>query len=233
MMISLKPLAASKWFLVFKTLPFVAAFLVIKLLMHQLGGEIIAPGPLLTSLIAATVFLLGFLLSGTLSDYKESERLPGEMAAIIETMADECQIIYKSKQAAAARECIEYLRDLSDSLLEWFEKVERTKGVMAKIADLSDFFLEFESLTQANFIARLKQEQNLLRRIVIRVHTIRETEFVSAGYTIAEIATGLLVVAFELTGLEPFYESLFLFGIVTFLLVYTAGCRRPEPFVNL
>ena len=46
------------------------------------------------------------------------------------------------------------------------------------------------------------------------------TEFVKAGYTIAQIATVLLIIAFVLTNIDPFYESLFLFGAVTFLLLY-------------
>ena len=220
LLLLLERLAASRWFLALKAAPFVALFLVVKLGLHHLGWEPISVGPLITSLIAASVFLLGFLISGTLSDYKESERLPGEMAATIVTIADECRIIYKSKQAAAAKDCLAYLHDFTGSLLQWFEKAERTKTVLAKISGLSNFFLEFEALTQANFIARLKQEQNLLRRAVLRVDTIRDTSFVQAGYTIAQIAAGLLIVAFALTSLEPFYESLFLFGVVTFLLLY-------------
>lgn len=220
LLLRLERIAASRWFLVLKAAPFVALFLVINLGLHQLGWEPISLGPLITSLIAASVFLLGFLISGTLSDYKESERLPGEMSAIIETIADECRIIYKSKQAPAAKECLQHLHNLTGSLLLWFEKTERTKAIIGKVAGLSDFFLEFESVTQANFIARLKQEQNLLRRAVLRVDTIRDTAFVQAGYTIAQIAAGLLIIAFALTSLEPFYESLFLFGVVTFLLLY-------------
>jgi len=51
---------------------------------------------------------------------------------------------------------------------------------MDKISGFNDFFLAFESLTQANFIARLKQEQSAIRRMMIRTHTIRETSFVRA-----------------------------------------------------
>lgn len=209
-----------RWFLAVKVLPFVAAIFVIKLVFHQLGWEALSVSPLLTSLIAATVFLLGFLISGTLSDYKESERLPGEMAAGIETIADECVILYKNKKAKPAKECLAHLSELTDCLLMWFAKEERSKALMKDIDKLNDYFLAFESFTQPNFITRLKQEQNLLRKLLIRTHTIRETSFVSAGYTIAEITTGLLLLGFIMTKMEPFYESLFLLSIVSFLLIY-------------
>jgi hypothetical protein len=216
----IEKLAASRWLLAVKVLPFVGVFILVKLAAHALGWEFIEVGPVLTSMIAASVFLLGFLIAGTLSDYKESERLPGEISTMIETIADECELIYKSKQAQPARDCLVYLRDLTGSLLSWFHRGERTKEMLAKVSNLSSFFLDFEEYTQANFIARLKQEQNLLRRAVIRIDTIRDTDFVKAGYTIAQLATGLLILAFAFTELEPFAESIFLFGAVTFLLLY-------------
>lgn len=216
----LERIAASRWLLSVKVLPFVAVFIVVKLGAHELGWEFIEVGPVLTSMIAASVFLLGFLIAGTLSDYKESEKLPGEMSAMIETIADECELIYRSKQARPSGDCLVYLRDLTSSLLDWFHRAERTRDMLAKVSGLSGFFLDFEEHTQANFIARLKQEQNQLRRAVIRIDTIRDTDFVKAGYTIAQLATGMLIIAFALTELQPFSESLFLFGAVTFLLLY-------------
>ena len=41
---------------------------------------------LFTSLVAGTIFLIGFLISGVLSDYKESEKLPSELSASIKTL---------------------------------------------------------------------------------------------------------------------------------------------------
>lgn len=209
-----------KWFLAIQVLPFVIGVFVLKLLFHLLGWEVLSFSALLTSLIAANVFLLGFLISGTLSDYKESEKLPGEMSASIETIADECEILYASKKAKSAKECLQHLNKITQNLLNWFVKEERSKNIMKDITLLNQHFLAFEPLTQANFISRLKQEQSNLRKQVIRTHTIRETSFVSAGYTIAEITTIFLLLGFIMTNMEPFYESLFLLGIVTFLLVY-------------
>jgi hypothetical protein len=39
------------------------------------------------------VFIIGFLLSGTAADFKEAERLPGELSASLASIADECLII--------------------------------------------------------------------------------------------------------------------------------------------
>jgi hypothetical protein len=155
-----------------------------------------------------------------LSDYKESERLPGELAASIETIADECVITYKNKKAKEAKSFLEYIIKFTSDLQKWFYKGERTVHIMKKLEDFNDHLLAFEPITQPNFIVRLKGEQQNIRRILIRIHTIRETSFVQVGYAIAEMTTFLLVIGFIFAKIDPFYESLFFFFISTFLMIY-------------
>lgn len=209
-----------KYQLVLRVALIVGIVIFFKLIAHWLGWEIISLNPLFSGIVAANVFLMGFLLSGVLSDYKESERLPGELVASIESIAEEALMIYKSKNASVAKECLASLCQLTVSIKNWFYKKEKTRDVMEKLSGLSDFFLAFEPLTQANFIVRLKQEQANIRRILIRIHTVRETSFVSSGYLIAEITTVLLAIGLILARIDPFYESLFFVGVITFLLTF-------------
>ena len=209
-----------KYQLVLKVTLTVGIVIFLKLIAHWFQWEIISLNPLFSGIVAANVFLMGFLLSGVLNDYKESERLPGELVTSIESIVDEAVTIFKSKNASVGKECLAYLCQLTVSMKNWFYKKERTRDIMDKLSGLSDFFVAFEPLTQANFIARLKQEQTNIRRIVIRIHTVRETSFVSSGYLIAEITTVLLVLGLILSKIDPFYESLFFVGVITFLLTF-------------
>jgi hypothetical protein len=209
-----------RWRLVFKVAPFVAAAALAKFIFTEFGWENVELSPLYTGLVAGNVFLLGFLLAGTLADYKESEKLPGELAASVETIADECMILFQDKQARAAQGCLEHIRLLTASLRSWLRNREQTTTVLDRIGGLNPFFLEFEALTQPNFIVRLKQEQSALRRMVIRVNTIRETSFVGAGYAIAQLTTLLLVVGLLFSDFGSLGLEAFLICTITFLLVY-------------
>jgi branched-subunit amino acid transport protein AzlD len=215
-----------RWRLAFKVLPFVAAAGAGKLLFTELGWESVSLNPLYTGLVAGNVFLLGFLLAGTLADYKESEKLPGELAASVETIADECSILYRDKQAQTARDCLEHLRLIVYSLRSWLRNRERKTAVLDRIGELNGFFLVFESLTQPNFIVRLKQEQSALRRMVIRINTIRETSFVGAGYAIAELTTFLLVAGLLFVEFGSRGAEVFLICTIAFLLVYMLALIR-------
>jgi predicted membrane chloride channel (bestrophin family) len=198
----------------------VAFVIAVKLAAHGLGWEVLSLNPLFSGIVAANVFLMGFLLSGVLGDYKESERLPGELACSLEAIADEALAIHKAKQAPAAMECFLHVQGLVGSIKDWFHKKQRTRDVMMKLDGLGDFFTAMEPLTQANFIVRLKQEQSNVRRILVRIHGIRETNFISSGYMVAEATTLMLVIGLVLAKIDPFYESLFFVGVITFLLVF-------------
>ena len=191
-----------------------------KLAAHWLGWEIISLNPLFSGIVAANVFLMGFLLSGVLADYKESERLPGELAASIETITDEVETLWETKQVAVSRDCLSHMLTLADSINLWFRKKRSTAIIMGQIAKLNHYFAEFDSHLPANFIVRLKQEQSSLRRMLIRIHTIRETSFIPSGYVISETITLLLVAGLILAKIDPFYESLFFVGLITFLFSF-------------
>lgn len=210
----------SRWKLTLKTLPFVVGIVACKFLAHWFGWEFLSLNSLFTAIISANIFLIGFLISGTLVDYKESEKLPGDLSASLETMADEGLIIFKNKKSQEARRYLQRLLQFSEALVAWFYKKERTTDLMNKLLAFNDDFLVFESQTQANFIARLKQEQNAIRKMLNRIHTIRETSFLGTGYAIVEIITSILVFGLVFIKMDPFYESIFFVSFVSFILIY-------------
>jgi len=213
-------LFSTKWRLAIKVLPYIFAIVVFKLIAHNQGFEFISLSSLFTALISANIFLIGFLISGVLVDYKEGEKIPGEMASSLEAITDEVEILYEGKKAEQAASCLNHIKKLNVCLINWFYKKTKTIEVMAELKGFNQYFLQFESLTQANFIVRMKQEQNNLRRLLNRAHSIRETSFNRSGYTIAEIITFVLTLGLIFTRLEPFYENIFFVIFVPFILIY-------------
>jgi hypothetical protein len=191
-----------------------------KLAVHFLGWEIISINPLFSGIVAANVFLMGFLLTGVLSDFKESERLPGELSACLENLAQEVSGIRMAKPEARVGPCLLLLSQLSRDILRWFHKQHRTAELLEHLNELTPQFAAMEQWTQATLVARLKQEQSNLRRTLIRIHTIRETSFISSGYLLADLVTILLCVGLIFAKIEPFYESLFFVTVITYLMIF-------------
>jgi predicted membrane chloride channel (bestrophin family) len=207
--------------LILQVLPYVGIVIILKLTAHYLDLEFISLNAIFSALIGANVFLIGFLISGVMADYKESEKIPGEIESILLSMTDEMSFIgLKASDKNLIRDRLLNLSELGILIKSWFYKDSKTGEVMALIDNLSAEFVLLEQYTAPNYIARLKQEQNNLRKIIIRIHTIRETDFISSGYLIANSTTILLLTGMIFLKIEPFYESLFFTFIVSYFLLF-------------
>ncbi len=207
-------------------LPWAAAVVVLKALAHALDVEVLNLSPLLAGAIAAEVFILGFLLTGTAGDFKEAERLPGEVAASLETMADECLITYEDLKLPEARTALQQLIEISRSIRMWLMQDRGFDDVMSDIRALNGPFRVMAPAIQAGFTTRLKSEQASVRRTVIRMDTMRRTSYVAAGYLIAEVTAVLLVVVLVLTDMVDLAPTLCLIGLISYLLFYLVGLIR-------
>lgn len=209
-----------KWFTGLRVLPYALGAVFLKALFHYLGWEFISLSPLLTGLIAASVFLLGFLISGVLSDYKEAEKIPGDLAANLESLFQEVSLVYQTRKNAASLEFMQYLLKFGASLTEWLRKNTSTLDLLNKITGMNRNYLALRRSAEISYIVRMKTDQSAIRRNVIRADVIRTTTFVPSGYAIAEATIFVVTLGLWLTKMDYGFESLFLIGVIVFVLVY-------------
>lgn len=210
-----------KWSIAVKITPFIILIALLRFLSHNYGYEILELNALFTSLVAGTIFLIGFLISGVLSDYKESEKLPNELSASLKSLFDDSYTIYKSKNLEKASQFIEYQRVFLDSLMDWFYKKERTNSLLDKLSGMNDFFVEFDKEgIQPAYIIKMKNEQANLRKMLLRIDTIRDTDFIGSAYAIVEAMGAAIAIGLIIIKIEPFYASLFFTLLVTGLIFY-------------
>ena len=209
-----------KWKLAARVLPILVFVAVIKIVIHYYGYEFLSLNTIFTALISATIFLIGFNISGVLADFKAGEKLPGELASHIEAIADECVYSHRDHGGEAAKNGFLYCVDFNNSVLGWLYRKVKTKTVLEKIGGFTDIFFDFQSLSKTSFISRLKHEQSEIRKAVMRIHTIREVRFSEAAYAIAEIMTYTIILGMVFLKIDPFYEGLFFTIFVSFVFIY-------------
>ena len=94
-----------------KVFGFVALLLVTKAAIHHFQLDFVAISPLVTAYVGGVIFIIAIILAGTLSDYKESEKIPSELAASV-------LILYKDvKLASTDNEKVNDMRDKIKRLL--------------------------------------------------------------------------------------------------------------------
>jgi hypothetical protein len=210
-----------KWVLAIKVMPIVILVASLKFLAHELGFDMMELNALFTSLVAGTIFLIGFLITGVLSDYKESEKLPSELSAAMRTLFDDTYTIYKGKNSETALQFIEFQKTFMNSLFDWFYKKEKTQSIIHKISLMNDYFVALDNEgVQAGYVIKMKNEQNNIRKMVLRIDTIRDTDFISSAYAILEAMGFLIAFGLIIIKIEPFYASLFFTVLVIFMISY-------------
>jgi len=191
-----------------------------KCVVSALGLEDIEINPLYTGLVAGNIFLLGFLLSGVLSDFKEAEKLPVELTASLESIADELLSIHKMKDSPQALAGVRHVSATVDSIVGWLHGRITLAPVMAHVSAFNGVFASLEEQTQPGYITRIKGEQNAVRRMIMRINAIRGTSFVAAGFTVAALTSVLLITLLLFIDVAPVVTDTILICILTFLLVY-------------
>ncbi len=193
--------------------------IVVKYTLHALGWEVLTLGSLHTSVITGTFFVLGFILSATIADYKESERIPADIASIIQNMYDDALSIHsvypdfdlKAFKRKMHRIATSVGDDIRDKKFQTQEDIHR----------LNEVFVDMEKAkVPANFIVKLKQQQAQLLRALLRVAYIQRIRFVPSATVLARTVATLSIALIVFTEIEPFYGGLALAAVISLILVY-------------
>lgn len=191
----------------------------LKYVFHYFGWEPIEQSSLHNGVLSSATFVIGFLLSATIADYKESERIPADFAANVEDMYADAKLIHERYSDFD----LEGFRKHLLSITLKFKAVVRNndRGVSDKIRGLGVYLAQMErSGVPPNFVVKLKQQQTLLLKHRKRVTYIQRIKFIPSA-TILSRSIVVLVVSLQiLTNVDPFYGSLAIIGIISFVLVY-------------
>lgn len=191
-----------------------------------MGLEFLAVNTLFSSAIGGAVFIVGFLLAGIITDYKEAEKVPAELRASLENIVGEGRVFKltknefdEKKMRVGALDVIRnFLRGLSHE-----GNHSDLKPCLRSIDSLSDSFLEMEKLGMPpNYVTRLKTEQGNLRRIVLRVYHMQRTQFIPSAHFLAVSLVGLVILLMLFIKSEGTPESTVIFAVISYLFLYVA-----------
>ena len=196
-----------------------ATVVIAKYFIHLYNFEPIEQSSLHNGVISSATFVIGFLLSATIADYKESERIPADFAANLEDMYEDAKAIHGKYDGFD----LEGYRKQLVKIARKFDAHTRqaAHGVSQEIRSLSVYLAQMEDANvPANFVVKLKQQQLQMLRHRKRVNYIQRINFIPSATILARSITGFVIGLLILTNVDPFYGSLAIIGIITFVLVY-------------
>ena len=210
-----------KWRLIARTAPYAGAVLVLKLVLtygFNFQG-LIAIGEI-RIILTSGIFLTGFMLAGTLADYKESERIPGRIAALLEAL-EEISITLARQAKLDVVDIQKKILTLGHAVHDWFYK---------KVDDntLHDHITEYNETLRAllkgggapPIVGRVHQYLFDLRAILTRTHVISRTGFLATGYALLELILVAITILLLLTDFNTVISTAFNVFFVELLYIY-------------
>ncbi len=182
-----------KWKLMITTLPVPLVAVVIRYIlehffknyMNNYSGvmDFSALSPVLTG----GVFLIGLMLSGTLQDYKESEKIPAELATCLESIEETVSWVCANRPAVNERQMKELVAEVTDEMVGWLLRKRTPEQGFVAIEKLNGLVKEFDKLNAGLPAVRMMAEIHNLRRTMTRIGVISRTGFLASGYALLDI----------------------------------------------
>lgn len=211
-----------RWRSISLVLAQVALLCGVKVLMHLAGYELLVVNQLFSAAVASTVFLLGFLLSGVLTDFKEAEKIPGRFAAELETLSLEIGAIPVFQPSAQVEQAQESVTVLGKLLVVWLCGNCETEKVLAAYrsthADVVQAAVQYSG-DVSTLRGRLMQSMSVILEMIYRVKVIRDTGFVPLVYWLANFSSTLLFGGLLLARANHWFDSLFFLAVISFVVL--------------
>src|SRR5215469_9985065 len=212
-----------RFHLFLRVLPLVAGLVVVKAGVHLLGWEFMPLDGLIPSLIAGAIFLIGFLLTQVLADYREAERMPAEIRTALEAIHDDVAnfaAIRPGVDMAAFRRALVMVVEAFEAGVSVEGHHSELSGAIARVDALSPLFTGLQALDMSErYLVRLRTMQDTLRRAMLRIAYIQKMQFVPSVHVLVQslVIASLFVVLFLKT--SSAWEALLIFVFVGYMFV--------------
>lgn len=210
--------------LFFNVVAMVVVLVLAKAAVHNLGLEFLELDVFFPSVVASSIFIIGFLLSSILPDYKEAERMPAEIRTALEGIHDDAEAFaWQSPNfdIGGLRKTLAGIVIALENGLGAKGRHSDLAGAIAEVDRLSSSFAEMEQLGMPpNFIVRLRGEQDTLRKCFYRIYYVQKMQFLPSVHVLIQtlVCATLFLLLFLQTEGSP--GSAFVFGFVSYMFVY-------------
>ena len=210
-----------KWKLLINTLPIVVLVVALALVRdYVLQVDGIIEFSEVSPLLSAVALIIGFMLAGVLTDYKESEKIPGEIATTLETIGDTVQIVIALNKEADTSDFETRYRALVCTVEDWFMRRVDVDQCYAAQDDFRQVVMAMDQAVGAGYTIRCLGETHNLRRLITRVNVISRTSFIPAGYALLDLLVATTLILLLISNYKTLMAEYFLISLFSLIYVF-------------
>lgn len=209
----------NKWGLIFKAAVLTGALLIVRLVFDYFNLDVLTLTNLITAFISGAIFTVAIIFAGVLTDFKESEKIPGEISTAIRGMYSDLRFIHVPDKEIVPRMQGKVCNLLVTINTNFRNNTWDLAAMDGAIGAVVDDIARLSAMDVApQYILKLKEGIGNIDRLSHRVKTIAETSFIPAAYAISELATAGVIILLLFIRMEQLYEGLALFALLSLLM---------------
>ena len=216
----LQKIKKSKYHLFFSVIPIVLIAGGFKVGAHLLNWEVIPKemSSFFPSILTGIIFILGFLLAGVVTDYKESEKIPNEIAASLYAIWQEADYLRNVSNIKAAENLMDKIKNFVPTLKSDYFLLGNDQ-LLKLIDSFSADIIEIGKEGAApNYVLRMKAEVASLKKTINRITVIKNTDFVPSVFVCIKAIAIVFLTVYCLLNVDPWWGGLILVSIFAFVI---------------
>lgn len=205
--------------IVIKAIAVAAVLAGIKLGLHALNLEFIRIDALISALISGVIFTMAILLTGVMADFKESEKIPGELAASIKALHKDFELLeFTAKEETGS--ALSHLNSLISVIINQFESNKWKQTEIGEIIEKIDNDIKLMAAKNMAppYVIKMRNELNNIEKISNRIDTIEETNFLPSAYALSQAAVLFVFLILLFSLVDPYLIGMVIIFTVTFLI---------------
>jgi hypothetical protein len=207
--------------LFFKAAIIAVFVLALKYVTDHYGLSQVAINTLTSSFFAGVFFTISILFTAAMADFKEAQKIPGELAIILKALHNDALLASPNNTGCSETKGIgchveDLLSTITDNLRHnrWHKK-ELDHHINLINADIADLW---RKNVASGILLKLREHLTNIDRLSHRIDYIAYTNDIPGASLIADIALGAVFLIFVFARNEWGWGGLILFGAITFVL---------------
>lgn len=194
--------------------------LVIRTIIDFLGFDVVPINAIVGAFITGAIFTIAIIFTGTFTDYKESEKVGGELAASLKALYNDSRVLPLADENPATV-FRTHVRDLHRAMYKCF--MENNWNLPELNHEMNKINNDIRVLSYANvappLIAKLRNELGAIDRMTNRIEVIIRTDFIPAAYALAEVATSGVILLLIFIKMDPYLDGVIIFAVIVTMLI--------------
>jgi hypothetical protein len=209
-----------KWGIMSKAMVITLILLVPRTVIDFYGFDVVPINTVVGAFISGAIFTIAIIFTGTFTDFKESEKVGGDLAASLKALYNDSRVLPLTDEEPA-QVFRAHVRNLHRAMQTCFS--QNTWNLPEINREMDKINNDIRILSYLNvappLIAKMRNELGVLDKMTNRIEVIIRTDFIPAAYALAEVATGSVILLLLFIKMDPYLEGLIIFAVVCSMLI--------------